>query len=287
MNRIGIPWMASLSLLASLSGCQDDTEYFCVVEGSAEERGCFICRDDDCVEQPGPNRPICEASVDCAVGERCTDLGCVQECRSPDDCPLGTTCLSGLCLNPREPRPPDDPDPAPNPSPDPDPGPGPGPGIDACQFNFECAESRICIDGQCLATCLDRPCPENQDCRDGACRPCLDDACLTNCADDTDCAEGEYCSGFQCLPDTRPSTFCPENDCQPGRVCRRGQCRTPCETDDQCARIDATIRFCASVQGENLCVRSSEVLAECQLNIDCGLGDECVDGACVAMSTSP
>jgi hypothetical protein len=69
-------------------------------------------------------------------------------------------------------------------------------------------------------------------------------------------------------------------------VCRRGQCRTPCDTDDQCARIDATIRFCAPVEGENLCVRSIEVLAECQLNIDCGLGDECVDGTCVEASAS-
>jgi hypothetical protein len=34
-------------------------------------------------------------------------------------------------------------------------------------------------------------------------------------------------------------------------------------------------------------VRSSEVLAECQLNIDCGLGEECVDGSCAASSTSP
>jgi hypothetical protein len=70
-------------------------------------------------------------------------------------------------------------------------------------------------------------------------------------------------------------------------VCRKGQCRTPCETDDQCARIDATIRFCEPVEGENLCVRSSEVLAECQLNIDCGLGDECVDGSCVDATPSP
>ena len=55
----------------------------------------------------------------------------------------------------------------------------------------------------------------------------------------------------------------------------------------QCARIDATIRFCAPVEEQNLCVRSSEVLAECQLNIDCGLGEECVDGACAVSSESP
>jgi hypothetical protein len=29
------------------------------------------------------------------------------------------------------------------------------------------------------------------------------------------------------------------------------------------------------------------VLAECQLNIDCGLGEECVDGACAVRSESP
>jgi hypothetical protein len=35
-------------------------------------------------------------------------------------------------------------------------------------------------------------------------------------------------------------------------------------------------------------VRSSEVLAECQLNIDCGLGEECVDGSCSArLESSP
>jgi hypothetical protein len=29
------------------------------------------------------------------------------------------------------------------------------------------------------------------------------------------------------------------------------------------------------------------VLADCQLNIDCGLGEECVDGTCVVSSASP
>jgi hypothetical protein len=33
-------------------------------------------------------------------------------------------------------------------------------------------------------------------------------------------------------------------------------------------------------------VRSSEVIAECQLNIDCGLGEECVDGACAVRAES-
>jgi hypothetical protein len=163
----------------------------------------------------------------------------------------------------------------------------PEPPAFTCQFNFECGDDRICIDGECLITCLDAACPETQQCVAGACRPCTDATCLTNCSEDTECAEHEYCNAFQCVPDTRPETFCPENECQADRVCVRGQCRTPCDTDDECARIDTTIRFCIPVEDQNLCVRSSEVLAECQLNIDCGLGEECVDGACAANPGSP
>jgi hypothetical protein len=229
---------------------------------------------------------MCLAESDCAVAEVCTTVGCVAQCEDGYDCPLGTTCSSdGLCLNPLEDAP-TSPDPAPTgPDPGPDPSPPTEPEPFRCQFNFECGDSRICIDGECLLTCLDAPCPGTQQCVAGACRPCVDDACLTNCSEDTECADHEYCSGFQCVPDTRPEQFCPDHECQPGRVCVRGQCRTPCENDDECARIDATIRFCAPVEDRNLCVRSVEVLAECQLNIDCGLGEECVDGSCEAAAS--
>jgi len=274
MKRFGLLSIASLFLFSGLLGCNNDTRYFCVADGPISDRGCFLCRGDECDEQPAPTRIICMDDVDCAVGELCSDVGCLRECTEAQDCAIGTTCIDGLCLNPTEPQP----ELVSETKPDPP--------VILCQFNFECGESRICIDGQCLFTCIDQPCPDTQQCTDGACRPCTDETCLTNCSDDTQCADYEYCSQFQCIPDTRPETFCPENECQPGRVCRRGQCRTPCDTDDQCARIDATIRFCAPVEGENLCVRSIEVLAECQLNIDCGLGDECVDGTCVKASAS-
>ncbi|MEM7435401.1 MAG: hypothetical protein AAF436_09645 [Myxococcota bacterium] len=275
MNRLGILCLVSLGLL----GCNDDSRYFCITEGPVSERGCFLCSDDDCELQRPPTRQACADTVDCALGEVCTDLGCTDTCEEPLECAIGSTCLDGLCRGPTEPEPApvstDEP-----PLPDPDPMPAPG----ACQFNFECGDGRVCVDGECLFTCIDAPCPGTQQCRDGACRPCMADECLTNCADDSQCEDHEYCAGFQCLPDTRPEMFCPANECQPGRVCRNGQCRTPCESNDECARIDATIRFCEPVGGENLCVRSIEVLAECQLSIDCGLGDECVDGACAPTS---
>lgn len=275
MNRLGILCLLSLGVV----GCSNDTRYFCIAEGPIEDRGCFLCEDEACEPQtPVPRQP-CTSEADCAVGEVCTDLGCTATCTEPLECAFGTTCLDGLCRNPLEPDPTVIGDPGTDPDPDP-----PAP---QCQFNFECGDGRICIDGQCLFTCLDMPCPGTQQCRDGACRPCMDESCLTNCSDDMDCEAHEYCAGFQCVPDTRPETFCPENPCQPGRVCRNGQCRTPCETNDECARIDATIRFCEPVGSEKLCVRSIEVLAECQLSIDCGLGDECVDGGCVTTSGSP
>ena len=269
MKRFGIFFIA----LLGVAGCRDDQSYVCISDGPPSERGCFFCEGDECKPQPPPARTICLAEADCAVDEVCTTIGCVAQCNEEFECPIGTTCAtSGLCLNPLEEEPAtQEPPPAPF----------------SCQFNFECGEGRICIDGDCLFTCLDSPCPDTQQCVAGACRPCTEETCLTNCSEDAECEDFEYCSAFQCVPDTRPLAFCPENDCQPGRVCVRGQCRTPCETDEQCARIDATIRFCAPVEEMNLCVRSSEVLAECQLNIDCGLGEECVDGACASTSASP
>ena len=222
MKRFGLLIIA----LFGLAGCNNDSRYVCISDGPLSDRGCFLCRGDECHPQPAPQRALCVAAADCAVGEVCTILGCVGECTQEYECPLGTTCAdNGLCLNPLD----EEPDPPPF----------------RCQFNFECDDERICIDGECLLTCVDAPCP-----------------------------------------DTRPEQFCPETDCQPGRVCVRGQCRTPCETDDECARIDATIRFCELVEEQNLCVRSIEVLAECQLNIDCGFGEECVDGACAVGSES-
>ena len=280
MKRFGLV----LITLFGIAGCNDDSRYVCISDGPLSERGCFLCEDDECDRLPPPTRTMCLVGDDCAVDEVCTTIGCVASCASEAECPIGTTCDSrGLCLNPVE----EDPEvrgPAPDPNPSPDPDPTPDPGSFQCQFNFECGGDRICIDGECLLTCIDAPCPGTQQCAAGACRPCTEDVCLTNCVDDTECEEHEYCSNFQCRPDTRPVAFCPENECQPDRVCVRGQCRTPCETDDECARIDAAIRFCAPVDDMNLCVRSSEVLAECQLNIDCGLGEECVDGGCSSIA---
>ena len=148
-------------------------------EGPVEDRGCFLCRDGSCFEQSPPERDPCVSSVDCALGEICTDMGCIGQCSDPIECPIGTTCdASGLCLNPNEPD----------------------------------------------------PTPREDE-------PPVDDPPVDDPPDDPE-----------------PTGFCPETECQSGRVCRDGQCRTPCVTDDDCARVDSKIRFCRDVEGELLCV---------------------------------
>ena len=102
MKRFGILIIA----LFGVAGCDRDSRYFCIADGPLSERGCFLCRGDECDPQPAPQRGLCATDVDCAVGEVCTTLGCVAECNEEYDCPIGTTCAdSGHCVNPLEDQP--------------------------------------------------------------------------------------------------------------------------------------------------------------------------------------
>ena len=149
MNRFGTLLIA----MCAVVGCVDDERYFCVSDGPLSERGCFLCRDDECVRQPAPERAMCLEETDCAVLEVCTSIGCVPQCDEDLDCPLGTACAStGLCLNPLEDEPTRRSPPTNTPTPQPEPDPVP-----ACQFNFECDDGRIYIKGDCRFTSLDSP----------------------------------------------------------------------------------------------------------------------------------
>ncbi|MGB8331152.1 MAG: hypothetical protein WCE62_13600 [Polyangiales bacterium] len=52
----------------------------CIADGPLSERGCFLCRGDECDPQPVPTRDSCLGGTDCAVREICATLGCVGEC---------------------------------------------------------------------------------------------------------------------------------------------------------------------------------------------------------------
>jgi hypothetical protein len=149
-------------------------------------------------------------------------------------------------------------------------------------------------------------CVTDTDCEAGA--QCSSRGCVELCTDDAHCPLGTACTeeGL-CLnptetdpspapdptadpspggPDgpSEPEGFCPTTPCQEGRLCLDGECRTPCDTDEDCAAVDASIRFCRSVVGRRLCLRSGEALSRCQLAIDCAFGELCEEGNCVAAS---
>ncbi len=225
----------ALACLYAGLGCTSKNAYFCVVEGAADELGCFSCKGSSCKDVLPPPRPACEGDFECTGLKVCTTLGCTKICSDDSTCARGTVCSDGLCLGPNEAR--------------------PDLKFVSCVQNGDCPrDDLICIDAVCEADSPSNP----------------------RCTNDDQCADDEYCANERCTFDDRPQHFCPNTPCADGHICRNGQCRTPCDSDDECARIDASIRFCR----DNLCVRSSEILSNCELDLDCNNGERCVDGSC-------
>jgi MYXO-CTERM domain-containing protein len=107
-----------LDLCESLS-CDDCTV---CVEGVCESRCQFLdCLGDGvCLEDGRCVEPAC-VGVDCPPGTHCAGGSCVDDCVGAI-CPRGEICESGRCIPA-----PDDPDPRPDAGPDPDGGPDPWP----------------------------------------------------------------------------------------------------------------------------------------------------------------
>ncbi|CAN5534790.1 hypothetical protein BH11MYX1_BH11MYX1_10660 [soil metagenome] len=102
-----------------------------------------------------------------------------------------------------------------------------------------CPDSKYCVSGNCVASCVDVNCPTGERCRLGACEadPCgkacpygkvCNDASGT-CVDDPctfrDCPKGDWCNpnDGQCEPDACVGTACPD----PTQVCKGGTCYDP------------------------------------------------------------
>lgn len=129
----------------------------------------------------------CMSEAECAVGEQCVDMVCLQSgCAEDGECPVNFACLDTLCV----------------------------PGGDACMGDEMCSGGQVCVDDRCqAAVCVDPDmdgfgpgCPRGADCdpddrlqtgqeicdgRDNDCDGEADNGVLSPCGDcNPDCMLG-------------------------------------------------------------------------------------------------
>ncbi len=224
--------------------------------------------DDDCDGEIDEG-DLCDGGV-CENGE------CAAPCAGGEfDCPIGETCVDGICLD------------------------------DPC-FGIVCppgpeGELEVCTDGVCGPVCDTVECPDDLVCRDtdGLCVPnncvfldlceedelCIDEACVVDPCFDVDCpAADEFCRDGACV------ASCGGVTCPTGEVCHDGACQpTGCDEDCPAGQVcDSGAGACepdpcvgVSCGAQEVCDPSSgECVIDPCLGIDCPAGEVCVRGDC-------
>lgn len=255
--------MASLGVFAvAAPGCSSgETEYRC------DSTGCFDCDGYGCTPVASPKPIPCSFAGDttCTAGSVCTELGCLNPCKTDVECAKGNICTKNLCTPP-----------------------GTKP-IDplACAAAKDCEKlgaGALCVDGKCVAapTCegASCTCKYSSDCGTG--RICVDSKCETECgAGAASCAAGYDCSdkGFciegkpTCGPAAAGAT------CPSGQKCVDGRCSAGCASDEAClgadGKPDATQRCVAGA-----CIPDERTDPKCSGDTQCDATQKCVDGFC-------
>lgn len=295
--------LGALGVVVSSTGCgPGDNRYYC------DANGCYNCDGYGCHPVTPPPNTKCTGTSQCQANQICTDVGCVNVCQADSDCPQGDVCKSNQCV-------------APSTSPgniltctkDSDCPSGEacvGTGqwatctakSNVCQYSSECAQGKVCADGECLTDCSQgQTCPTGTACTKGICEPtagsqCTTDAqcsgstpkcengscvaaCDPNSVSTSQCAAGEYCDNGACVPDTRPQPNCGDaSQCLSNQVCLDGFCRYSCGTDTDCKLIDARIGYCAA---DKTCRDAQEANAQCLSSADCTVaGQICISNTC-------
>ncbi|MFO0676800.1 MAG: hypothetical protein U0169_09705 [Polyangiaceae bacterium] len=172
----------------------------------------------------------------------------------------------------------------------------------ACKYSSECGSAKVCVNGQCLASCgAGTTCAAGFQCQNEACRAipttgactssascggatpvCAGGQCAIGCASDATCGAGTYCLDGGCVVDTRPAPNCRvEADCAsasgPARSCVEGYCKFRCTTGDDCLRIDGRIPVCGA---DKVCRSATEANPECTSKSECKQGQDCVGNVC-------
>lgn len=165
-----------------------------------------------------------------------------------------------------------------------------------CAVDTDCPGADVCVDNECVPAACDGEsgCGPNQVCCDGTCAlgDCCSDAdcpgatvCLDSgngiptcevvlCAAEDDCDLGAVCCGGVCQ-----QTACCDTDvdCAAGALCCDGAC-IPCPDGGVCGA--AGTGTCACPGGQMECAFGC---AACCEDGDCGSGEGCNGGICVAL----
>ncbi|KAH7720257.1 hypothetical protein AAVH_12234 [Aphelenchoides avenae] len=230
------PLCALRSVLKALPQCvclegliRDQTTGRCVPEDQCSGGG------NGPAPQP-PSQQDCSVDSDC--GSRtviCEENVCVQGCLSSNECGSNAVCANGRCINQPRPQPP-----RPNEPPAPQ-----------CEIDVNCQRGFNCQNGRCIPGKWAR-CNSNGDCLNGwSCNRqngrCIRQGMLIlhfhykenfasgNCADDSQCDLGQFCSRNTCQDGCRS-----DNQCPGSQVCRNSNCvddqPAPCRRGRDCPR---------------------------------------------------
>jgi hypothetical protein len=260
MNRLSIVVGFALSAAFLAAGCHSHDDC-CSRAGYCNDSGCYACDEDGC--WPVENAPCRTDGQICAGDETCTEYGCARLCTFETDCALGEKCLeAGYC------------------------GPASVDG-DECTTDDDCAHGLICEGNVCI-----QGCQHDEECQDegegwvctacGRCAPPESPTCgewKTFCDTDPECGEGRVCTEL-----SRCTYTCETTDplCPLGQVCIDGECADdPAPAEPECVfSTDCTANALCTENG-CLCV-NSYCHPLCTVEDDCGWGEICDLGLCVA-----
>ena len=277
-----------------------------------------------CVPPPGESEDICvpfdalptmacESDWDCASDQVCFLFQCRSKCENTKDCLAGEYCAQTMGGGEEICLPLDVPPPF------------------ACELDDDCASTQVCYQKQCRNRCDDtEDCLAGEHCAElpggseEVCIPysappkmacqlqedcasnevCYQYECRDECDNTQDCLAGQYCaqpagvSDKICIPFDGPSmTACiADNDCGWYEVCYQYQCRSTCNSNDDCLSGE----LCTEVPGvlEGICVPFAalptmacegdghcatnqvcyqyQCRSECDDTVDCLAGEYCV-----------
>ncbi|NUN16264.1 MAG: hypothetical protein HUU55_21770 [Myxococcales bacterium] len=193
--------------------------------------------------------------------------GAQAGCKTNDQCPKCSVCVSGECK---------------------------GLGLIVCTQDSDCGKGQMCkIDAEapCANQCVpieEGPCKSNEDCP--KCSVCVGGECkglgLIVCTQDSDCGKGQMCKidpeapcANQCVP-IEEGTCKTDADCPPCWVCNAGECKATgfavCLSDADCG--DGKMCIVDPVAPcNNQCVAKEP---GCTNDEDCGSCAVCVAGEC-------